>query len=139
MSKKKPVMSHDPLAELAGEAMGEVVTVPETAPEAESAEPAEVAAAASGADEVLQLPEALTIAEVAGYQEQLLLKLQSEHEIVIDGSAVENVDGAGIQLLVAFVKDGVGAQRPLRWQGCSERLRNAATQMGVAHALQLEA
>ena len=136
MSKKKPVMSHDPLAELAGEAMGEVVTVPETAPEAE---PAEAAATDSGADEVLQLPEALTIAEVAGYQEQLLLKLQSEHEIVIDGSAVENVDGAGIQLLVAFVKDGVGAQRPLRWQGCSERLRNAATQMGVAHALQLEA
>ena len=136
MSKKKPVMSHDPLAELAGEAMGEVVTVPEAAPEAE---PAEAAATDSGADEVLQLPEALTIAEVAGYQEQLLLKLQSEHEIVIDGSAVENVDGAGIQLLVAFVKDGVGAQRPLRWQGCSERLRNAATQMGVAHALQLEA
>ncbi len=136
MSKKKPVMSHDPLAELAGEAMGEVVMVPETAPEAE---PAETPAAAGGADEVLQLPEALTIAEVAACQEQLLLQLQSEHEIVIDGSAVENVDGAGIQLLVAFVKDGVGAQRPLRWQGCSDRLRNAAAQMGVAHALQLEA
>ena len=133
MSKDKQVMSHDPLAGLDEEPAGEVVQVPAealTAVEPEVAEPV--------VGGVLKLEESITIADVGEYQAKLAAYLVSGDSVEIDGSQVASVDGAGLQLLAAFVKDLISKSAGVTWLGASDALQRAARQFGVYSALQLD-
>jgi len=124
-------MSHDPLADLDDATLGEAVAVPPELRESDGeGEPV-------GDDTVLCLPESLTIAEVAECHAQWLERLPQVGEMVIDGRRVDQIDGAGLQLLTAFVKDREGDAVAVRWLGHSEALFNGARSLGLVAALGL--
>jgi ABC-type transporter Mla MlaB component len=53
----------------------------------------------------------------------------------IDGTAVDRVDTAGLQLLAAFVRDLRAEARPVEWVGYSDALNKAAQALGLHAAL----
>lgn len=124
MSKRKPVMSHDPLAEVPSAATGKADTT--------SAEDSAPAAA------LAVLDSSLTIADVSECHTCLRLHLQGEGALQLDGGAVEMIDGAGLQLLAACVKQAREQGREVRWQHISDPLALAAHTLGVAEALALD-
>lgn len=58
---------------------------------------------------------------------------------LLDGSAVEKVDGAALQLLVAFRRAVSAAGGSARWAGASEVLHESAGLLGLAAELDLPA
>lgn len=136
MSNKQPVMSHDPLADLDESVTGEVVQVPEEAVEANAA--AAEASAQGGDKGRLVLESSLTIADVGEYHGVMSSYLEGGEPLTIDGSRVDAVDGAGLQLLSAFVKELIQKGTGVTWDGASETLLRAAQHMGVSSTLQLD-
>lgn len=130
MSRKQPVMSHDPLAGLA-----ESATVNDTVSPREMSDngrqPEE-----SGA--VIVLESTLTVAESAELHEALLGHMQALTPLVIDASEVEMIDTAGLQLLAATIKTASEKGVPVRIDAPSECLVGAARQIGLAGLLGLE-
>jgi ABC-type transporter Mla MlaB component len=86
---------------------------------------------------VLDLGSSLTIAEAACLQKIMLNLFESVSVMSLNGSDIEQVDGAGIQLLAAFMKEAAERQIEVRWSGVSDRLWSAATQLGLADLLGL--
>lgn len=133
MSKKKPVMSHDPLAGL----------VEETGVEADAGLNAETATAAdAGTGEgkpgsVLKLPSSLTIAELGELHPVLAERLQQGNDLSIDCSQIELVDGAGLQLLAALNKSAVERQVSISWHGATEVLVQAIAELGLNDLLEV--
>lgn len=134
MSKKQPVMSHDPLAELGSDTQTPVSAGQSPEPTAEQT--VEVAGEASG-EVLLALPSSLTIAEVGEMHTVLMNHLGNAAAVELDGSNVEIIDGAGLQLLTAFMKAATEKALMVTWHGASETLRQAAGQIGVDSVLKL--
>jgi anti-anti-sigma regulatory factor len=86
----------------------------------------------------LELPARLSIAQSADWHRTLSAQGEGKTPLVLDGSRVEEIDTAILQLLVsAWLGAGKrGVER--RWHGASEALRQAASLIGVAAALQLD-
>jgi phospholipid transport system transporter-binding protein len=78
-----------------------------------------------------------TIRTINSLQAQLAERLDESGNVQIDGSAVDRIDTAGLQLLAAFVRDLQAEARSVEWVGCSVALRRAANALGVAVALGL--
>lgn len=151
MSSKPPVMSHDPLADVAEESPetvaagsgdaaseadgAEVIATPELG-EVEASKDAPTSAAGSD-DSVLVLEESLTIADVGDLKIRFEPMLSRETALEIDGREVDSVDGAGLQLLATLVKELVGKSVEVRWLGASESLSRAAQQVGLEELLKL--
>lgn len=57
----------------------------------------------------------------------------------LDGAAVEKVDGAAMQLLVAFRRAAVTAGGSVSWAGASDVLHEAASLLGLGAELDLPA
>ncbi|MDQ2641633.1 MAG: STAS domain-containing protein [Pseudomonadota bacterium] len=69
-----------------------------------------------------------------------LLELQPGAQgATLDGSAVQRIDTAGLQLLAAFAQGETKAGRPLAWSGASPVLREASSRLGLAAVLSLPA
>lgn len=130
MSNKK-VMSHDPLAGMEEGVVGDIPALPDD-------HPASITKHKGATGGVLVLPESLTIAEVGDFHVELSQRLVSGGSVTIDGEAVETIDGAGLQLLTAFIKDLAGRSATVSWAGASDVLRRSAGQMGVNSALRLD-
>ena len=58
-------------------------------------------------------PPELMISKVGDLHDRLVEALQAEGDVIVDASAVERIDGAGLQLLYAFAKDLAKSQRSL--------------------------
>jgi phospholipid transport system transporter-binding protein len=80
---------------------------------------------------VLRLPATLGIAQLAQLREQFEEALDSGRPLAIDGAAVEQLDGAALQLLLAFQRTAVGASRVPDWRKPSPRLREAVALLGL--------
>ena len=78
-----------------------------------------------------------TIRTVTAFQAQLAERLDESGPVQIDGSGVERVDTATLQLLVAFVRDLRAEARAVEWVDCSPALRRAAGSLGLESALSL--
>jgi phospholipid transport system transporter-binding protein len=78
-----------------------------------------------------------TIRTVNDFQAELAERLDESGNVQIDGTAVDRVDTAGLQLLAAFVRDLRSEARAVEWVGCSERLRRAANALGLGAVLGL--
>src|SRR5690348_2678631 len=78
---------------------------------------------ASGSALVLSSP---TIRTITSLQTELAERLDESGPVQIDGTAVDRVDTAGLQLLAAFVRDLRSENRGVEWVGCSEALKKAA-------------
>jgi phospholipid transport system transporter-binding protein len=76
-----------------------------------------------------------TIRTINALQTELAERLDESGNVQIDGTAVDRIDTAGLQLLAAFVRDLRAEQRAVEWVGCSDALRKAATALGLEAAL----
>lgn len=62
---------------------------------------------------------------------------ESASRVTLDASAVEKVDAAGIQALLAGRRALASAGKQLSWAGASPQLSAAAELLGLAEALEL--
>lgn len=136
MSEKKEVMEHDPLADIADDdndndnesIFGETPNL-----EAES----QPVVNPEG-DGVINLDSVLTIAEVSDWQEKMLAVIENNDVISLDGGNLEMIDGAGLQLLAALMKEATEQHVVVSWKAASDPLRQSAEAVGLVAALGLD-
>lgn len=162
MSKKKALMSHDPLAMLDGEELTKEVAeiVPEASPKVEDssvvetvseiieeggsevesvAEPAAAEESSEEGGSALVFAESLTIADVGEMKEKMQALLDLGGAIVLDAGEIETIDSAGMQLLTALVKEANSRSQDITWQAVSEKVSNAAQGLGLTEILNINA
>ncbi|MGE0114167.1 MAG: lipid asymmetry maintenance protein MlaB [Steroidobacteraceae bacterium] len=96
---------------------------------------AEVAAASASG--VIALPAQCLLRDAAGYRQQLLGWLQTD-DVEIDVAAVERIDTAFMQVLLAFVRSRAG--RRVTWlnvEAANSAFVEAAAALGLQAALQV--
>ena len=101
------------------------------------AEPAPVPVAASARRAGLKLETSCTLRDALDMQFQLLAVDFGESEVLLDGSAVENIDTAGLQMLVAFAKHYASRGRRLQWLAASPELLRGSRLLGLDGVLGL--
>ena len=84
------------------------------------------------------MPADFRIADVTDMHRQLRAALDGS-AIVLDGGAVDRVDTAALQLLVAFQHEARKRERAVSWAAVSAPLQDAAGQLGLAQTLALPA
>jgi len=77
-----------------------------------------------------------TIHEAAAIKAHMLEQLERPGPYEIDGAAVERIDAAGIQLIVAFALDCLERSRGYGWTGRSEALEHAIEVLAVGALLE---
>jgi anti-anti-sigma regulatory factor len=85
----------------------------------------------------IELPARLSIAQSADLHRTLLANVDSGAPLILDGSGVQEIDTAILQLLVSAWLGNAKRGVECRWQGVSESLRHAATLIGVAATLHI--
>jgi anti-anti-sigma regulatory factor len=114
---------------------------PETAaPEAlvpEAPTPAPAAVAQSAAPPGLKLEASCTLRDSMDMQFQLLSVDFGDSDVIVDGSAVERIDTAGLQLLLSFVKHQASRGKSVRWLASSPELIRGSQLLGIAGILGL--
>lgn len=84
------------------------------------------------------LPADCRIADLAEVKQAIQAALATG-ALGIDASAVERVDTAALQLLLAARRDANKAAATFAWNGVSDALRDAAGVLGLAQTLELPA
>jgi phospholipid transport system transporter-binding protein len=112
-----------------------VVAAPEPTP---ARAPAPPAAAKSTVRAGLKLETSCLLRDSPDLQFQLLAADFGEGAALVDGSAVERVDTAGLQLIISFIKYQEGRGRRVGWTAVSDELRKAANQLGLQQQMRLE-
>jgi len=79
----------------------------------------------------IDLGKELTVMEVGPMRERLLEALGEAEAIRVDGSAIEQVDGAALQLLASFVKTAGERSIEVSWAGVSQVLGDASQILGL--------
>lgn len=89
---------------------------------------------------LLHLPPRLVIAEALTLRDLLIEHLAgTAGEVQLDGTAVEELDTAGMQLLLAAAHTANSSHRSLRLVGCSPAMRRVLELTGVASRLGVSA
>jgi anti-anti-sigma regulatory factor len=111
--------------------------VPENpvAPESEANVPVTAPAVAPMAGRIV-LGASCTIHEAQQMRAQLLAQAELPGPYEIDGSAVQQVDTAGVQLVVAFALDCLERNIAYAWKGRSAALDDAIRVLGVGALLE---
>jgi phospholipid transport system transporter-binding protein len=86
----------------------------------------------------LGMPADFRIGEVTDVHRQFGEALDAS-QVVLDGSAVERIDTAALQLLVVFQREVQKRGNQMNWAGVSAPLHDAAGQLGVTQILALPA
>jgi len=87
----------------------------------------------------LALDADLRIAGAPALRETLLAALAAGEPIAIDGSAVGQVDTAGLQVLAAFSRDARAAGLSVTWAGVSDPLRRGVAALDLTGLIELPA
>jgi anti-anti-sigma regulatory factor len=77
----------------------------------------------------------MTIVQAAGLHRTLLACLARGAPIVVDGTRVEEIDTAVLQVLASLWRTCVARGMDCTWQGASDALRQTAALIGVAQML----
>lgn len=93
---------------------------------------------AGGSEKVLNLGDSLTIAGVAELHQKMSTILETGEAITMQGNEIKQIDGAGLQLLAALIKEAVELGVEIRWGGISDSLRQGVRQLGLNEALMQE-
>lgn len=83
----------------------------------------------------IQLEARMSIVQAAGLHGTLLARLADGAPVEIDGSRVEEIDTAILQLLTSLWRTGQERGIACSWFGASEALRRTAALVGVAQML----
>lgn len=86
----------------------------------------------------VKLEARLTIAQAPALHKQLLEFIAAGRPLTIDVGAVEEVDTAALQLLLAAKQTFEARQVALHWRSSSPALQRAAGLIGLANALGFE-
>ena len=92
-----------------------------------------VAAAPAG----LKLEASCTLRDSIDMQFQLLAVDFGDSDVLVDGSAVERIDTAGLQMLVSFAKHQASRGKPVRWTAASAELTRGSQLLGLDDLLGL--
>ncbi len=87
--------------------------------------------AAQGEVEQIVLQEDVSIIHVAALKESWLPCVDSGKDVCIDAAAVEDIDTAGLQLLLSFVKTVNASGRSVSWKNPSETMVKAVTETAL--------
>lgn len=85
------------------------------------------------------LPVSCTIKEAESLKAHLLAQLELPGRCEIDGGAVQHVDTAGVQLVLAFALDCLERNLPYVWKSRSQELEEAIRVLGVGALLEYPA
>jgi anti-anti-sigma regulatory factor len=87
---------------------------------------------------IVMLPPVVGIAAAAELKEAMLRTLESSAgTLLVDASAVQRVDTAGVQLLLALCNRAMAEDRDLQWRGDTTVLAQAVAALGLDHLLAL--
>lgn len=78
------------------------------------------------------------IGTVAVEKSRLEGSLAAAGDLELDGSQIERVDAAFLQLLAALFRQGIETGKTVRWAGTSAALRDSARILGLTRAIGLE-
>jgi anti-anti-sigma regulatory factor len=84
----------------------------------------------------LELGIRMTIVQAVDLHRTLLARLAAGRPMAVDGSQVEEIDTAILQLLASLWRTSRERGILCTWHGASEKLRRAAALIGVAEMLQ---
>jgi anti-anti-sigma regulatory factor len=85
----------------------------------------------------IHLDARMTILQAAGLHSLLLARLAGGGAIVIDGTRVEEIDTAILQLLASLWRTGTERGVACSWAGVSDALRRTANLIGMTQLLHL--
>ena len=85
---------------------------------------------------VFQLEAALTIREVESVKDKLLEHLQNETNLMIDAQFLEQIDGAGLQLIVSAITQVKEDGGEISWQSVSDELKDAVSTLGLVQIIE---
>ncbi|WP_267223544.1 STAS domain-containing protein [Dyella silvae] len=91
-----------------------------------------------GQARVIALPADFRLAGLADVKASLLEALDAP-AVQLDGTAVERVDTAALQLLLTFRRGAAANGKTPTWSGVSDVMRDAAGVLGLVKALELPA
>jgi anti-anti-sigma regulatory factor len=122
------------------EAVALEVATDEAAPVASPAPAAQSPSGASPAQRAgLKLEASFTLRDATDMLFQLLAVDFGDSDVLVDGSAVERIDTAGLQMLIAFAKTHAARGKPLRWTAASPELLRSSQLLGITEPLHLGA
>lgn len=87
----------------------------------------------------LELASVCTLREAAELKSQLMAQVGQPGDVEINAGHVGKIDTAGLQLLLAFVRQMDADGRGLAWTQTNPELYRAAAQLGLVEALKLPA
>jgi len=90
-----------------------------------------------GSGRRLTLTAECTVAEAEALKSQLARRLDESQPVIVDVSALQRIDTAGLQLLAAFVRERRTAGRGVQWRGRAAALDAAAALLGLHDMLEL--
>ncbi len=85
----------------------------------------------------IELEEIIDISRAASLQRKLKSQMKPGKAHSINGSKVEHVDTAGVQLLYAFIQTIQQGGGEVHWRGYSEKLSAAIKQLGLTQQMGL--
>jgi anti-anti-sigma regulatory factor len=85
----------------------------------------------------IELPAKLSIAQSLELHRTLVARLAGAESLLLDGSHVEEIDTAILQLLASAWISGAERGVECKWKAASQALRESATLIGVSEILQL--
>lgn len=89
------------------------------------------------ADTVVAMASNCTVKDAVAMKGSLCAVADADGPVVIDAGAVERIDTAVLQLLVAFVRERLGKDREVTWRAPSAALLDSARLLGVSDLLTL--
>lgn len=101
-----------------------------------TATPEPKVAAPQAAPGTIDLGASCTLHEVAALRGVCLAALEAKEPPVIDGSRVERVDTAGLQVLVGFTIDCMERSINFSWAGRSDALQQGIRLLGIEALLE---
>ncbi len=85
----------------------------------------------------LKLEASCTLRDSLDMQFQLLAVDFGDSDVIVDGSAVERIDTAGLQMLLSFAKYQATRGKPVLWTAASPELLRCSQLLGLAGLLGL--
>ncbi len=134
----KKIIAHDPLSMPDEQHEEEKEAAMEAVKADDKEETADAPAVEPKSGMAIELGDALVISEVETVRAMLLEALQGGEDLFLDGSEIEQIDGAGLQLLAACILEAERMHVAFKWHSASPTLCSAAEQLGLTKVLQLD-
>jgi anti-anti-sigma regulatory factor len=87
---------------------------------------------------VIALGESLVISGAVDWREKMAAAISGNDKVTLNGGEVERIDGVGLQLLVALMKEAVNSNTTVSWDSASDVLIDGAAQLGLIEILGLD-